>query len=146
MHKTRREAFGSIRPSSVEAVNPQVAANEPTNLDTNTQDFSARRDPTADHQKRHADPRTFCCPPVSSPRQPSGVFDKRSTLSIFSATSLDASSQTWRPSHAECSAIVQVAPGSDRTVYRVCSTHIALLQVSKIFTISTTLSFSRPRP
>ena len=65
-----------------------------------------RRDPTPDHLKRHADPRTFCCPPVPSPRQHRRVFGEQSHPLIFSATSLGASSQTWRPSHAECSAIV----------------------------------------
>ena len=43
MYKTRREAFGSICPSSVEAVNLRVAANEPNNLDTNTHGFPAKR-------------------------------------------------------------------------------------------------------
>ena len=43
-----------------------------------------RRDPTADHQKRHSDSRTFCCPPVPSPRQQSGFLTNCPTLSLLS--------------------------------------------------------------
>ena len=75
MYKTRREAFGSICPSSVEAVKTQVAANEPNNLAKNTHDIPEKR------SNRGSPEATFCltnlqlttCPFTTTTQR---VFDK----------------------------------------------------------------------
>ena len=77
MHKTSREAFGSICPSNVEAVNPQIAANEPNKLAKNTHDIPEKR------SNRGSPEAAFCltnlqvttCPFTATTQR---VFDKRS--------------------------------------------------------------------